>query len=144
MIRPFMRKASRILATNPIFRLREEVRSHPGSGIEGTYVTLESPDCINVVALTPERHLILVRQWRHGTLREELELPAGLMDEGETAVEAAARELKEETGYSAERLRVLGAVRPNTAYQDNTCFTILAEGCLRTGAQALDAGEDPG
>jgi ADP-ribose pyrophosphatase len=141
-LRPFRYGASRELARTPIFRVREDEAVHPRTGSVRPYVALEAPDWVNIVALTPAGQLVLVRQWRHGTRRFELELPAGMVEPDETPEQAAARELREETGYTAERISRLGAVAPNAAYQTNTCYTVLAEGCRPTAETAFDEGED--
>ncbi len=142
MVRPFIRRESSHLLDTPIFRLRRDRAEHPGTGRVGDYYVLENPDWVNIVALTPERQLLLVRQWRHGTERVELEIPAGLVEPGESPTEAAARELFEETGYAAGRCTVIGAVAPNAAYQSNTCHTVLAEDCRLAGPTSFDDDED--
>lgn len=141
-LKPFRYGESRELATTPIFRLQEIEAEHPRTGSLRPYVTLDAPDWVNLVALTPEGQLVLVRQWRHGTRRFELELPAGAIEPDETPEQAAARELLEETGYSAASIVRLGEVAPNAAFQGNRCYTVLAEGCRRTGEPAFDEGED--
>ncbi|MCY1060151.1 NUDIX hydrolase [Nannocystis sp. SCPEA4] len=141
-LKPFRYGESRELANTPIFRLHEIEAEHPRTGSRRQYVTLDAPDWVNLVALTPEGQLVLVRQWRHGTRRFELELPAGAIDRGETPEQAAARELLEETGYSAATISRLGEVAPNAAFQHNRCYTVLAEGCVRTGETDFDEGED--
>lgn len=142
MVQPFLRHDSRIVLDTPIFRLREDTASHPHNGHTGRYVVLESPDWVNIVALTDDEHIVLVRQWRHGSRTVELEIPAGLVERGESPLAAGVRELREETGYSPRDARIIGQVRPNCAYQDNTCFTVLAEGCTLAGDTAFDPGED--
>lgn len=142
LLKPFRYGESRELANTPIFRLHEVEAEHPRTGSRRQYVTLDAPDWVNLVALTPEGQLVLVRQWRHGTRRFELELPAGAIDPGETPEQAAARELLEETGYSAATISRLGEVAPNAAFQHNRCYTVLAEGCIRTGETDFDEGED--
>jgi ADP-ribose pyrophosphatase len=143
MLKPFLHHGSETLLETPIFRLRKDRAENPRTGHRGDYYVLENPDWVNIVAITADRgEIILVRQWRHGSARIELELPAGMIEEGESPVEAGARELLEETGYRAERWTILGHVSPNAAYQSNTCFTLLAEGCRRAAEVSFDPGED--
>ncbi len=143
MIRPFERTASRVVLKTPIFDLREDDADHPLTGERRTYYVLQAPTYVNVAAITQDGRLILVRQWRHGTRDVGLEFPAGLAEPGEAPEEAAARELREETGYVPERLTLLGKVQPNPAHQDNVSYTVLAEGCvLKEEGRQLDAGED--
>jgi len=142
MPRPFTVASSRILLETPIFRLREDRSTHPETGHTGTYYVLENPDWVNMVPVTREGKILLVRQWRHGTASVELELPAGMVEPGEAPEVAAARELLEETGFAADRVTRLGSVRPNCAYQNNTCTSVLLEGCHRAGTTSFDPGED--
>lgn len=117
---------------------------NPRTGAELDRLVLETPDWVNVVALTREDRVVCVRQFRFGTAAVELEIPAGIVDPGETPEQAAKRELSEETGYSAAQWRPLGSVAANPAYQDNFCHHWLATGAALTGSPSLDAGEDIG
>jgi 8-oxo-dGTP pyrophosphatase MutT (NUDIX family) len=125
-----------------LFKPRYDRMRNPRSGAVLERLVLETPDWVNVVALTRGRDLVCVRQFRFGTGEVELEIPSGIVDPGEGHDEAARRELREETGYTAGRWRYLGAVAPNPAFQDNRCHHWLAEQAECTDAPALDVGED--
>jgi len=100
------------------------------------------PDWCNVLAETPEGELVLIWQYRYGTDAMSLEIPGGVIDPGEEPLEAARRELKEETGYEADSFELVSVVEPNPALQGNRCFTFLARGARLTGATAFDDLED--
>jgi 8-oxo-dGTP pyrophosphatase MutT (NUDIX family) len=125
-----------------LFRPRWDRMRNPRTGEEFDRLVLETPDWVNVVALTKERRLVCVRQYRFGTASVTLEIPGGVLDRGEAHQEAAQRELQEETGFTSAKWRYLGAVEPNPAFHDNLCHHWLAEECERTHEQGLDAGED--
>lgn len=87
--------------------------------------------------------MLFVRQWRHGTEEEMLEIPGGCVDPDDAAPLAAAqRELREETGYASDDWTELGWVCPNPAIQANRCFTFLARGCRKVGEPSPDDTED--
>ena len=98
---------------------------------------------MNVIAVTPDNHLVMVEQVRHGTNTIELEIPGGMMDAHDPSpVITGIRELKEETGYEGENARVLGEVFPNPAIMSNTCYTVLVQNCRLKHDIQLDGGED--
>ncbi len=106
-------------------------------------ITFVGPDWCNVVPLTHDGRIVLVRQHRWGTDAPSLEIPGGLVDPGETPLEAARRELHEETGYDAESIVPLGRVHPNPALQGNVLHMFLAHGCAPHGrGQQLEELED--
>ena len=117
-------------------------RRSPRTGAEIGMFTIQTLDWVHVVALDDEGRLILVRQYRHGPCTFSIELPGGAISKGEDPARAAERELLEETGYAAGRLRPLGSVNPNPAIFGNRCFTYLASGCRRVAEPELDRGED--
>ena len=125
-----------------IFGVRRERYESPRTGQALNATIVEAPDWVNVIALTPEDQCVLVRQYRFGTERVALEIPGGMIDPDESPLLAAERELREETGYDAQRWTSLGRVAPNPGFQRNYLYTYLAEGCACAGPHALDAGED--
>jgi len=125
-----------------LFRPRWDRMQNPRTGEELERLVLETPDWVNVVALTRERRLVVVHQYRFGTGSITVEIPGGVVDRGEAHGDAARRELREEAGYTSARWTYLGAVEPNPAFHTNLCHHWLAEDAERTYGQELDAGED--
>ena len=125
-----------------IFELLHEQFRSPRTGKAHRAVVLDSPDWVNIVALTAANQVVLIEQFRFGTERMTLEIPGGLIDPGEDPLPCAKRELAEETGYSSERWTALGTIAPNPAFLRNHLHTFLAEDCVLSGEQDLDPMED--
>ncbi len=115
---------------------------HPVRRRERDFVVIDAPDWVNVVALTPDRRLVLVRQFRFGIDDFSLEIPGGVMERGEDPLAAAQRELREETGYTGRAARRLGGVHPNPAIMNNVCHLVLVEQAERTAQLAWDHDEE--
>lgn len=125
-----------------LFKTRYDYLENPRNSHQLKAVVLEAPDWVNVVALTPDKKIVLVRQYRFGISKETIEIPAGLIDPGENSREAALRELREETGYTSRNWHYLGYVEPNPAFLNNLCHTWLAADCKQTEQTELDRGEN--
>ena len=115
---------------------------HPARSTEREFVVINAPDWVNVVALTPDGHLVLVRQFRYGIDEFSLEIPGGVIDTGEDPVVAGLRELREETGYSGAPAKLLGVVHPNPAMQSNRCHFVFVEQAVRAFELEWDPDEE--
>lgn len=119
--------APRTLFANPIMQMvASKVRCSRTGKVQDFY-KFEFPGWVNVVATTDTGDLVLIRQYRFGTDRMELEIPGGAVNDGEDPLAAGLRELLEETGYAGENGRIIGKVCPNPAIQNNFCYTVLVE-----------------
>jgi ADP-ribose pyrophosphatase len=114
---------------------------HPRTGATKRFSLIDAVDWINVIAITPEQQVVLIRQFRIGSNEVCLEIPGGMVDPGETPAEAAARELAEETGYSSSQWQPLGRVSPNPAIMTNHLYTYLARDAVQTGAPRPEGSE---
>ena len=112
------------------------------SGKEYKAFVLEFDAWANVIAITKNNEVVLVKQYRHGVQEVLLELPGGVVDKGEDPLEGAKRELMEETGYSAGNIIEVGRLYPNPAIQHNTLYCYLATDVELTGEQHLDDAEE--
>ena len=129
-------------AKTVVFELQSVRYRHPVRGTERDFVVVRAPDWVNVLALTPDGRLVLVRQFRFGIDAFSLEIPGGVMEVGEDPVEAGLRELREETGFTGMRARLLGSVHPNPAIQSNRCHIVLVEDAVRTASLEWDTDEE--
>ena len=125
-----------------IFQVRYDWVKNPRNAFVMKAVVLEMPEWVNIVAVTPEYKILVVDQYRFGVSQITTEIPAGIVNAGETALEAARRELQEETGYTTTHWTYLGWVEPNSALQNNRCHQWVARDVRQSHTLALDEGED--
>jgi 8-oxo-dGTP pyrophosphatase MutT (NUDIX family) len=130
------------LEENWLFRLRRERYRSRLSGQTHDYYVVHLADAVNVVALTPDRQVILVDQFRAGSRRDSLETPGGLLNPGEDPLEAGARELLEETGYAGDPPRLLTSVWSVPSIMTSRMTTILITNAKRVADPKLDHGEE--
>ena len=114
----------------------------PTSGEEHDFYCIESAEWVNVVPVTTDGQVVMVRQFRHGSQTLTLEIPGGMIDAGETPAEAALRELLEETSYTAERAIPAGAVNPNPALFGNRVHTFVAPGVEKVAEIRNEGAEE--
>ena len=135
-------------ATNHVVRDRwislraDSCRTSSGQSVSPYYV-LEYPDWVNVLPITEDNDVVLVRQYRHGLGRALLELPCGAVEgAAEEPVAAARRELAEETGYLSEEFVATGVLSPNPASHSNLTHCFLATNCRYVGDSQPDPTEE--
>lgn len=133
--------ASKYLVTEKWATLRVDTCELPNGTVKDDYYVLEYPNWVNAIALTRENKIIMVRQYRFAAEIVSLEVPGGVIDEGEDPETAIKRELLEETGYSFETCELIATLYPNPATSTNKTFTYLLKGGVKTHDQHLDEHE---
>ena len=142
-LKPWQKVSSQPVGDFRIFTLRSDRVISPRTQQASEVYVLDCVNWVNVIAVTPDRHLVMIEQYRHGSETVELEIPGGMMDPQDGSPEAAGvRELREETGYEGEHPRVIGQVFPNPAIMSNVCSTIMVENCRCLHPVKFDHGED--
>jgi ADP-ribose pyrophosphatase len=138
--RKWLTVVSERVYSTPIFDLHRRKSSHPRRGERDFYV-LAAPAWVNIIPVTREREVVLVRQYRHGISGFTLEIPGGMIDpEDPNPADAARREMIEESGYDSDVIVPLGRVHPNPAIQPNFCYSFFARNARRVAAPHHNLG----
>ncbi len=133
---------SKVLKT-PIFDIFLEHSICPRNGKGGNFYVFDIRNWVNIVAVTKEQKIVMIRQFRQGSKTYEYEIPGGLIDDTDSSpLEAGIRELREETGYAGTNGRIIGKVLPNPALQGNVCYTALVENAEKVSSTAMEDAED--
>jgi len=131
------------IADYKIFKAIKVRRRHPEQNKEAEFVILNSPNWVNIIPITKNNEILLIEQYRQGTDSITLEIPGGLIENGEQPIDAAKRECIEETGYaSSEDLILTGISYPNPAFLTNQCFSYAWMDVENKYQQHFDIDED--
>ncbi len=133
---------SEYLIRRPWLTARRDMVELPDGRIHNEYYVLEYPTWINVIAETSDGRLILERQYRHAAGIISTEICAGVVEADEAPLDAAKRELMEETGFGGGEWSELMTIYPNPSTMTNECHCFLARGVEKLGGQHLDSTED--
>ena len=124
------------------FKARADSCRFPDGRIIEPYYVVELPDWCNTIVVTKEERVILVRQYRYAADQTTFELPGGVIEKDEVPMDAAKREMEEETGYTSDDIEFLLKVSPNPAINNNTAYFFLAKNAVPTVTTNPDAFED--
>jgi len=142
VIEPWQVLESKYSYRDPWLAVRSDTVRVPNGTVLSPYHTIEFPEWVCAVALTPQQEILLIEEYRHGVKRLSFELPCGAPDhDGEDVLDAMKRELLEETGFAAQEWHALGSSTANTARQNNRVHAFLALDVRRVSDQKLDPGE---
>lgn len=132
---------SEFVADLKIFKARFDYLVNPHNQKEIKVTVLEANDAANVIPINKKGEILMVRQFRFGTQEFSLEIPGGFVDDGEDALQAAKRELIEETGYTANKWKKLGTIYSNPVYQNAQIHHFLATDIVQTHSTDFDEEE---
>lgn len=134
--------ASKYIYKDRWFIARADTCEMPNGKIVEPYYVLEFPNWCNVVVVTEDDKIVMVRQYRHAINKITIELPGGVIDNNETPEVAAVREVQEETGFVVNDLQFLYKTSPNPATNNNDAFFFLAKATQHITTQNFDPYED--
>jgi len=140
--KPWKIISSEYISRRPWLTARKDVVELPDGRINPEYWVLEFPDWVNVIAITRDGKMVMERQYRHAAGSTCYELPCGVIEEGETPLEAAKRELLEETGYGNGQWSHFMDLSANPSNHTNMAHTFIARDVEKIDGQHLDATED--
>ncbi|GAB4055393.1 NUDIX hydrolase [Spirosoma litoris] len=139
---PWQVETSEYIHQLPWFTVRKDAIRMKNGGSIPNYFVFEYPDWINVVAVTKDKQLVLIRQYRHGIAGVHYELCAGVIDPGEEPIVAAQRELLEETGFGGGQWQHLMTLSANPGTHANLTHAFLATDVEIKQAQHLENTEE--
>lgn len=135
-------RSEQILNLGCWLNVRQETVQLPSGREIPTWFVLDFPDWINVIAITKDGHFVMEDQYRHALGQTNFEICAGVVDPGETPLQAAQRELNEETGFGGGNWSLFMRLSPNPTNHSNISWTFLATDVEPLERQHQEATED--
>ncbi len=126
----------------PFFVSRKDVCKKPDGTLIAAYYVVELPPSVVVVALPDDDHVLMIKQYRHPVAGISIELPGGFVEEGEEPLQAAKREMLEETGYTFSDYHYLGRIAANPGVLNNFTYMYVARNVKGTQKQQLEQSEE--
>jgi hypothetical protein len=130
------------LAEYKIFSVSRCELKNPSNNKSGDFYIIDCNDWVQVIAETSDGRIVMVNQYRFGSCKLSLELPGGMVEHGENVVEAAQRELEEETGFCGKPAKIIATLYPNPAIQTNILNVVLIKNCTKQKNTHFDEFED--
>ena len=134
--------AQKYLIKRPWLTARVDKVELPTGAVIDEYYVLEYPDWVNTIAITKDGKFVFVRQYRYAIGKTVNEICAGVIEKGEKPMEAAKRELMEETGFGGGTWQRWMEISANPSTHTNITHCFLATDVEQQGVQHLDKGED--
>lgn len=142
MIKKWLTTARHTFASTPIFGIDRVTRRAEPDSTDADFFVINVANWVNIFAQTPDGHVVAIRQYRQGTDQVTIEVPGGGVDADEAPINAAKRELREETGYTSSEWIHVGSVDVNPAIQNNKCHIFVAVNARQTEPTDFDEHED--
>lgn len=134
--------SSEYVVESPWYRLRRDACRLPDGSLVESYYVREHAGFSVTFAITPDRHVVFTRQYKHGIADFVLELPAGMLEPGEEPAACARRELEEETGYVAPDFALIATLAMDPTSSNGQLYLYLARDATAEGTASLDSTED--
>lgn len=141
MIHDFKKISDKTIIETPVFSVKENHFHIDGKPASHSFFTLDHQHWVNAIPVTEDGKIVLIKQYRMGIGKITLEIPGGIVEDGEDIKLAAERETQEETGYQGEKTIFLGTNAPNPALQSGYCSSYLLLNCKKVKEQNLDDNE---